>query len=112
MDERELNPLEQEGLVQRFEYTWELAWKLLKDYLEYEGIVLNKITPAATIRASIEANLIQEGELWMSALDARNQMAHVYNQTRFNNITKDIKQKYIPLFEKLYSMMCKNANNR
>ncbi|MGE0109373.1 MAG: nucleotidyltransferase substrate binding protein [Bdellovibrionales bacterium] len=47
MDERELSPLEQEGLIQRFKYTWELAWKLLKDYLEHEGIVLDKITPAS-----------------------------------------------------------------
>jgi hypothetical protein len=45
MDERPLSPLEKEGTIQRFEYTWELAWKLLKDYLEDQGIVLDKITP-------------------------------------------------------------------
>lgn len=40
MREREINQLEKEGMIQRFEYTWELTWKVLKDYLEYKGIVL------------------------------------------------------------------------
>ena len=45
IQERKLSPLEQEGVIQRFEYTWELTWKVLKDYLEYSGIVFDIIAP-------------------------------------------------------------------
>ena len=67
--ERELTDLEKEGTIQRFEYTWELAWKTLKDYLENEGVVLEKITPKAVLIASVEAKIIHEPDIWMQALD-------------------------------------------
>ena len=51
--EKKLSDLEIEGIIQRFEYTWDLAWKTLKDYLEYEGVVLDKITPKAVLIAAL-----------------------------------------------------------
>ncbi len=51
-DSRALSPLEKEGVVQRFEYTCELAWKLLKDYLEAGGVTLAPLTPASVLRAA------------------------------------------------------------
>ena len=47
MESASLTQLEKEGLIQRFEYTWELAWKVLKDYLEQQGVVLETVTPLA-----------------------------------------------------------------
>ncbi|NWG70147.1 MAG: nucleotidyltransferase substrate binding protein [Parvularculaceae bacterium] len=76
---RPLTQLEKEGVIQRFEYTWELMWKLLKDYLEHAGAALSSITPKETLRASLEAKLISDGDRWMSALDARNKMSRTYN---------------------------------
>jgi nucleotidyltransferase substrate binding protein (TIGR01987 family) len=109
MDERPLSPLEKEGTIQRFEYTWELAWKLLKDYLEDQGIILDKITPAATIKSALAAKIITQGDLWMQALDARNKMAHTYNQDQFEQITQAIRKDYLALFEDLHEFMLQNT---
>lgn len=97
-----LSDLEKEGLVQRFEYTWELAWKLLKDYLEAEGVVLATITPRATIRAAFSAQLITDGDAWMTALDARNAMSHTYDPRSFERVVGDLRSTYLGLFEALY----------
>jgi nucleotidyltransferase substrate binding protein (TIGR01987 family) len=99
---RELSALEKEGLIQRFEYTWELAWKTLKDFLEAEGIILETVTPAATLKAAFAARIIHDGELWMKALDARNLMSHTYNLKTFEKIATAIRKEYLPLLEKLY----------
>ena len=65
---KELSELEKEGIIQRFKYTWELAWKTIKDYLENDGVILDKITPKAVIIAGIEAKFIINHEAWMGCL--------------------------------------------
>lgn len=110
MQERELTQLEKEGVIQRFEYTWELAWKLLKDCLDAEGVVLERITPAAVLRAAFEAKIISNGEGWMKALDARNKMSHTYNLKKFEEVIKDIQQHYINLFDDLHFKMLENLS--
>jgi nucleotidyltransferase substrate binding protein (TIGR01987 family) len=106
---RELTQLEKEGVIQRFEYTWELAWKVIKDYLEHEGVVLDRITPASVIRAAFEAKIIANGERWMQALDARNKMSHMYNFKKFEEIIHDIQKYYLALFDDLHLSMMENA---
>jgi len=108
LEQRELTQLEKEGIIQRFEYTWELAWKVLKDYLEHEGVVLDKITPASVIKAAFEAKIIKDGEQWMSALDARNSMSHQYNLKKFEEIIKDIQAQYLSLLDDLHMTMMEN----
>ncbi len=106
MEERELTQLEKEGVIQRFEYTWELAWKLIKDYLNHEGLVLDRITPASVIRAAFEAQIITNGDVWMNALDARNKMSHVYNIKKFEEVIQQIHDHYLQIFDDLnFSMM-------
>ncbi len=102
MDTRELTQLEKEGVIQRFEYTWELAWKVLKDYLEQEGVILDKVTPASVIRAGLESKIIKQGDLWMSALDARNKMSHTYNLDTFEDVIADIQKSYLSLLDDLH----------
>ena len=109
LETRELTQLEKEGVIQRFEYTWELAWKTIKDYLEHEGVVLDKTTPATVIRAAFEANIITQGERWMQALDARNKMSHTYNLTKFEKTIQDIQTSYLALFDNLHLSMMENA---
>ena len=99
MRERKINALEQEGVIQRFEYTWELTWKVLKDYLEYTGIILETVTPAAVIKAEIAANIIKNGDVWMSALDSRNKMSHTYDFKKFEKIVISIEKEYYPELE-------------
>ncbi|NUN15686.1 MAG: nucleotidyltransferase substrate binding protein [Myxococcales bacterium] len=105
MEEREITPLEKEGIIQRFEYTWELAWKVIKDYLEHEGVILARVTPASVIRAGFAAKVITDGPMWMRALDARNKMAHVYNLKEFEAVIEEIRKHYLALFEELYFSM-------
>ena len=102
MEQRKLSQLEEEGIIQRFEYTWELAWKVMKDYLEYQGIILDTITPSATIKAAFAAKLITNGEMWMLALDTRNKMSHVYNFETFEKAVIKIRQHYLALFDELH----------
>lgn len=109
MESRALTQLEKEGMVQRFGYTWELAWKTLKDYLDSEGVALDKITPASVIRAAFEAKILGDGEGWMRALDARNRMAHTYNAKDFETIVADIRAKYLGLLDALRLFMRDNA---
>lgn len=109
VEEREVSQLEKEGIIQRFEYTWELAWKVLKDYLDYQGVTLQTATPRATIRAAFTANIIDNGELWMQALDARNRMSHTYNFKTFEKIIGDIQADYLALFDQLHMTLLEKA---
>lgn len=104
-EQRELTQLEKEGVIQRFEYTWELAWKTLKDLLEAEGVDLPTITPAATIKAALAARLIDRGDGWMRTLDARNKMAHTYNFAAFETVVADIHAEYLALFDDLHERL-------
>lgn len=103
--ERKISSLEQEGVIQRFEYTWELTWKVLKDYLEYTGIILDTVTPAAVIKAAIAANIIKNGDVWMSALDSRNKMSHTYDFKKFEKIVISIEKEYYPELECMHLKM-------
>ena len=103
--ERELSDLELEGATQRFEYTWELAWNTIKDYLEDDGVVFVTITPKQVIVKGIEAKLITHRELWMKALEDRNTLSHVYSHEKFSTAIENIDQSYLMLFEELYEKL-------
>lgn len=109
MQTKELTQLEKEGMVQRFEYTWELAWKTLKDYLDFEGVILDKMTPASVLRAAYEAKIIKDGERWMNALDSRNKMSHTYDFKTFEKVIQDIHDYYLKLFDDLYCFMMEES---
>lgn len=101
-----LNDLEREGLIQRFEYTYELAWKVMKDYLEYQGIT--GITGSRdAIREAFQKELIADGESWMDMIKSRNQTAHLYNEATANEIAESIMNTYFELF-KAFNIKMKN----
>lgn len=85
-----------EGLIQRFEYTHELAWKVMKDYLEYQGYVDIRGSRDA-IRKSLELNIISDRR-WMSTIEARNLTSHNYDDETAENIYGEIIEVYYPLF--------------
>jgi len=95
--QRPLSAMEREGLVGRFQFTWELAWKVLKDYLVATGIHLPMVTPAAVIKAGYAADIIEDGDDWLRALDARNRIAHTDDQQAFDRIIQDIDQCFFAL---------------
>ena len=100
--ERPLNQLEQEGVIQRFEYSMELAWKTMKDYLESENVVFGLATPRNVIRKAFESGLVADGQTWMDALDARNKMSHVYAFEDFKVVIADVREKYLHVMGALY----------
>lgn len=97
--------LEKEGIVQRFEYTFELAWKTLKDYLEYTGTQLQQITPREVIKEAFAAKIIRDGETWIKMLEHRNMMSHTYSQATFEKAVKAINIIYLPAIRQLFELL-------
>lgn len=92
---QKLSDLEAEGMVQRFEYTFELAWKTAKDYLENQGVPVSY--PREVIKAAVQSGLIPtQGDVWMEMLDRRNEAAHTYNRERFEAISSAIRTRFLP----------------
>lgn len=94
---RELSDLEKQGLIQAFEFVFELAWNVMKDYFFYQG------NPAVTgsrdaIRTAFKHGVIADGEGWMEMIKSRNQSARTYNESVANEITDKILQSYHVLF--------------
>ena len=85
-----------EGLIQRFEYTHELAWKVMKDYLEYQGYVDIRGSRDA-IRKSLELDILSDRR-WMATIEARNLTSHNYDDETADNIYHEIMEIYYPLF--------------
>lgn len=104
---KEFSDLELEGLIQRFEYTFELAWKTLKDYLEYSGVVLSPITPASVIKAAFAAKLIEDGQAWMDMLKHRNLMSHNYDSAKFREAVTSISARYLSALDQVYRFLKK-----
>lgn len=92
---KSLSDLEKEGLIQRFEYTFELAWKTLKDYLEYSGVSLAEGTPRSVIKEAFAARIVEDGQLWIDMLDHRNLMSHAYDKERFEAAVTAIRDRYV-----------------
>lgn len=101
---RELSKLEQQGVIQSFEYTNELAWKTLKDFLEYQGNS-DIYGSRDAIRVSFKLGLIEDGELWMDMIKSRNQTSHTYDEAIANEIVKEIINRYYGEFVKLYNKL-------
>lgn len=103
-EERPLSKLEKQGLIQAFEYTQELAWKLMKDFLNWQGIVdINGSRDA--IREAFNKGLISNGEVWMSTITSRNISSHAYDETFSEELVHDIPFKYLHIFEAFHARM-------
>ena len=111
LHEGKLDQLSKEGMIQRFEYCTELAWKTIKDYLENQNVVFTQITPRAVLKEGIATKFLGRGDDWMSLLDARNKMSHTYNVREFEIVIKEIKDRYILCFSELYEKLAEEDVN-
>ncbi|RBO83485.1 nucleotidyltransferase substrate binding protein [Marinomonas aquiplantarum] len=105
-DEKSPNIIK-EGVLQRFEFTHELAWKVLKDYLEYEGH--QNITGSRTAtRLAFNLGLIQDGQTWMDMIESRNKTVHAYDAsilgTEYSKVRESYNACFIQLKEKLSTL--------
>lgn len=99
IDKGDLNKFEVQGLIQCFEYTFELAWKTMKDYLEFEGYEVK--SPRSTIQTAFQTQLITDGHVWIDALEKRNLMAHTYDEAVAKQAEELIKTHYYPIIKEL-----------
>lgn len=103
IEKGELNKFEVQGLIQCFEYTFELAWKTMKDYLEQEGFEVK--SPRGTIQTAFQIQLITDGHIWIDALNKRNLMAHTYDEGVAKEAEQLIKEKYYPAIKELLNKL-------
>lgn len=100
IDKGELSDLEEQGLIKAFEYTYELAWNTLKDFLEHSGHT-GIYASRDVIRKAFNLGLIEDGENWMDMLKSRNRTLHIYNEETAREISDAVKKVYYELFIKL-----------
>lgn len=89
--------LQRAGLIQSFEFTFELAWKTLKDYLAKQGI--DAQFPRDVIKQAFATQLIEDGTQWIQMLDKRNELTHTYNEKQAQKAIQTIRENYYFLVE-------------
>lgn len=97
------NDLLAEGLIQRYEYTHELAWKVMKDYEEYQGIT-DIMGSRDAIRVALRAGILDD-DRWMDTISDRNLTSHNYDDETAKHIVNNIINVYYPLFVKFETTM-------
>lgn len=90
------------GIIQFFEMSFELAWNLVKDYLEDQGFADVK-SPRGALKKAFEMNILENGHAWMDLLQDRNLTAHTYDEQKASDMEQLIQNKYYPLLKELYS---------
>ena len=98
--QRPLTTLEEQGLIQAFEFTHELAWNTVKDFLDQSG-VRNLFGSRDATRAGFRHGLLEDGETWMHMISSRNVTSHAYDAATVAEISSTIRTKYYPAFEAL-----------
>jgi nucleotidyltransferase substrate binding protein (TIGR01987 family) len=95
-----LNELEENGLIQRFEFTIEIAWKTLRDFLIYQGYQTGT-SPKEVFRFAAKEEIIQSAEPFFNCLETRNQLSHDYSQSKFKESVKYIREDLFPHLKSL-----------
>ena len=100
-----LSLLEKEGIIQRFEFTLELAWKTLKDRMEFDGLIIDKISPKMVAREAYKTKYIDNIDSWMRMIGDRNLLSHTYDFSLFETIIPSIQNEYVNTLEDLYTSL-------
>ncbi len=97
----EINDITIDGILHRFEFTFELSWKMIKDYLEYLGLTEKTGSPREVIQLGFKQGIIDDGEMWIQMMLSRNLLSHLYNEDTSREIFEKIRNEYIDLLVKL-----------
>ncbi len=95
-----LDPYQEAGIIQCFEFTFELAWKTLKDFLESMGT--NVVFARDAIKEAFAAQIIKDGHLWLEMLEKRNILSYTYNRQQATDAVHLIRKRYFPGLEQVY----------
>ncbi len=104
IEKGELNEFEEQGLIQAFEYTFELAWNTIKDYFEAQGETTIRGSRDA-FRMAFQRGLVEDGEIWMAMIQSRILTSHTYNEELAEEIATAIVEKYFPQFVMLHEAL-------
>lgn len=97
--------LYRDGLIQRFEFTLELAWKTTAEYLQSSGVVLDMLSPKSVFKAAYTAGLIDDEAIWINLLDDRNKTSHTYDEEEADKIAEEICLRYSKELSSLYKKL-------
>ena len=100
-----LNQLEKECVIQRFEFSFEPAWKTLKDFMEQDGFVFATITPRQVLKDAFAAKILADGQVWIDMLDHRNLLSHTYNLAKFEEAVNAVHERYLDAFDQLHEFL-------
>ena len=95
--QRQLSQLEQQGLIKAFEFTQELAWKVMKDYLQHQGLDAI-IGSRDAIRLAFQNALIDDGERWMETIASRRLANHIYDYAVLDELAIKVIEHYLAIF--------------
>jgi nucleotidyltransferase substrate binding protein (TIGR01987 family) len=98
------NDFYRDSLLQRYEFTWELAWKTLKEYMQEMGFTFD-LSPMATLKQAFQQNLIDDEKDWLASVRGRNLLAHTYDEGTANTVANDVITKYNKGFMDLYEKL-------
>ncbi|MCI5178129.1 MAG: nucleotidyltransferase [Candidatus Electrothrix sp. AS4_5] len=100
IDKGEFSELEEQGLIKSFEYTYELAWNTLKDFLEFQGHS-DIFGSRDALRKAFQVGIIEDGEVWMDMIKSRNRTSHTYNEETAKEISSTVVSIYYNAFQKM-----------
>lgn len=100
LEKRSLDPYQEAGVIQSFEFTFELCWKTLRDFLESMGT--NVTFARDVVKEAFAAQIIKEGHLWLEMLEKRNILSHTYNRQQASDAVQLIKTRFFPGLEQVY----------
>lgn len=100
-----LNELEKDGAIQRFEFTFELAWKTLQDYLAQQAGYVDVKGPRPVLKQAVQDGLLTDGYTWIQMLDRRNAPTHVYDEAESREILEVVSTTYLPLLLALNAVL-------
>jgi len=98
------NKFEEQGLVKAFEFTYELAWNTLKDFLEYQGVG-EIIGSRDAFRKAFAEELVSDGRVWMRMIQSRNRTSHTYNEETAKEIAESVRSEFYPAFCELEQVL-------
>lgn len=104
IEKGELNELERQGLIQSFEYTYELAWNTIKDFFEHQGQT-DILGSRDAFRLAFKRGLVEHGDIWMDMIKSRILTSHSYNEELAADVAYQITSQYYPEFVKLHTKL-------
>ena len=104
-DPTALSRLEIEGVMHRFEYCLELAWKITRDFLGDSGMIIAPSTPREVLREAAKAQVVTDGRAWIDMLNHRTLLAHSYDGVVFNEVIAAVAERYLPAMEQLCNFL-------